>query len=228
MGFAYRASDVRGTERVILVLDRSVSMDEKDWTPSRLAGAIEASEALIDLKTQQYPADEVGVVAFASQAKVIHKPARLALGAKSIKRCLRRLGTAWATNITAGLKLAEDLLYGRTGGKEVKGWLSRLLYDQQSVAQKPAAVKTANRVILLTDGEHNDGAKPYRIASKLKARGTIIDCIGIGGGPGSVDEGMLKKIASIDADGTPRYCFIGDKQKLIRKFKKLAVHIRPA
>jgi hypothetical protein len=82
------------------------------------------------------------------------------------------------------------------------------------------------RIILLTDGEHLGGISPIDIANKLKSIGVTIDCIGIGGSPMEVDERLLKQIASRNPDGSIRYCFIGDQQKLLKKYRSLAHHIR--
>ncbi|NIA31634.1 MAG: VWA domain-containing protein [Actinobacteria bacterium] len=90
--------------------------------------------------------------------------------------------------------------------------------------------KTTNgstrRIILLTDGEHLGDENPIHIAIRLKKAGVIIDCIGIGGSPKDVDERLLKQIASRNSDDSIRYCFVGDQQKLLRKYQTLAHHIR--
>jgi len=234
LSLASRAVNGLRPERVILVLDHSGSMEEGDWHPSRLDAAIEASEALIHLKVEKHPDDEVGVIAFSTRASVVHSPVRVSRAADSMVRALRRLSPGSSTNITAGLKLAEELLVadtiraGRGPCKTVGTWLSWLLCEPRPQAPAPKPVRPAYRIIVLTDGEHNEGAGPYGIASRLKTKGTVIDCIGIGGTPKAVNERMLKKIASKQPDGHPRYCFIGDKEKLILKFRELAAHIRPA
>jgi len=53
-----------------------------------------------------------------------------------------------------------------------------------------------------------------------------IECIGIAGTPESVDERTLKKIASIDENGNPRYYFIKDTSELVRKYESMAHHLR--
>ena len=85
---------------------------------------------------------------------------------------------------------------------------------------------TTRRIILLTDGEHLGKSNPVNIADKLKGIGVIIDCIGIGGSRKDVDEKLLKQIASRNPNGSIRYCFIGDQEKLIRKYSSLAHHLR--
>ena len=89
-----------------------------------------------------------------------------------------------------------------------------------------AILLAPQRIILLTDGEHLGDENPIHIATRLKRAGVIIDCIGIGGSPKDVDEKLLKQIASRNPNGSIRYCFIGDQQKLLRKYQTLAHHIR--
>lgn len=81
---------------------------------------------------------------------------------------------------------------------------------------------------MLTDGEHLGDGNPVNIAKRLKSIGVTIDCIGIGGSPDDVDERLLRQIASRDADGSIRYCFIGDQEQLIQKYQTLAHHIQVA
>jgi len=231
------SSDREYVERMILVLDHSGSMDKTDWKPSRLRGAIAAADALIDVKARRHPDDEVGIVTFSSNAVIIHQPVPVRSGEASLKRALRSIAAEGFTNITAGLaeaykhlseKQSDDQL-GR-GRFDPGTWVGRLLGTSPSGAtlHHEAHDSTVRRVVLLTDGEHNCGRSPQPLAAKLKARGILIDCVGIGGSPNEVDEKCLRAIASQNGDGSVRYCFIGDKAALIKKFEQLANRIRPA
>lgn len=82
------------------------------------------------------------------------------------------------------------------------------------------------RIVMLSDGAQTKGPSPIPMAERLKEMGVTIDCIGIGGRPEDVDEGALKAIASKNPDGSTRYCFIKDRESLIRKYETLASHIR--
>jgi len=231
MNFAAAPPGEDRTETLILLLDNSGSMESEDWPPSRLAGAIKASEALVDLKVRQYPHDRVGVVAFCGSAQTVHWPTGARTGAKDLKRSLSRLEADSATNITAGLETASQMLVGETNQSSNKGrlvgWLAELLFEPPPV-ERPADKLSAGRIVLLTDGEHNTGRSPKAAAGRLKAAGVTIDCIGIGGSPDEVDEKLLKAIASVGPNGQPRYAFIADKQDLIRKFQQLGNRLRPA
>jgi len=142
------------------------------------------------------------------------------------------------TNFTAALELAEAFLFDRPIHKAtprnrgIFGFLSWLLYDAQGLSSNyiREISKEGNcvrRIILLTDGDYNEGGSPMKVACRLKNKGVVIDCIGIGGSPDEVELEKIKEVASCNPDGSLRYCFIGDQQSLIRKYESLAHHIRP-
>ena len=79
-------------------------------------------------------------------------------------------------------------------------------------------------MVLLSDGHNNTGPDPRPIAHRLK-RSAVIECIGIGGSPSDVDEELMKDIASAYPDGTKRYRWIGDPERLEEAFIELAVGI---
>jgi hypothetical protein len=233
MDFAQPPQGRGWPERLVLVGDGSASMATTDWSPSRLYAVVEAASALISVKQANHPDDEVGVVTFNTDARVLHPVVRVGSGAEELKQALRRADAAGNTNIRAGLKEAQHLLFSArlgTSGAGFLGWFDRLgksLYGVQPAAPK-AAPKPEKllRIVLLTDGEHNTVLSPVGLAQKLKEAGVVIDCIGIGGSPANVDEKLLKNIASKNKDGSVRYCFIGDKEQLIQKYRQLANRLR--
>lgn len=204
-------------ERLIVCLDVSPSMENTDWPPSRLAAAMEATEALIERKRSIAPRDEVGVVTFSGHASVLSAPREVGRYAGELANAVRRAETGSATNITAGLQKAEPML--RPGRRRM---LDRLFPSTSSTLTTP----WVGRIVILTDGEHNFGPPVEYISERLKKAGVTIDCIGIGGDPSAVDEKLLREICSRHKDGiTPRYSFIGDKSGLIEKFEELAGRI---
>jgi len=111
-----------------------------------------------------------------------------------INRSIRRIKVLGDTNITSGLRKAFDLLGG---------------------------CRSTAQIVLLTDGHHNSGRGPLNIANRLK-QFAIIESVGIGGSPHDVDESLLKRISSAYPDGTKRYHWIGDKERLVQHFHNLA------
>jgi len=238
LNFANSVSGNGQLEFLMTLIDLSPSMEDDDWKPSRKAGAIRANIELIKLKARHHPLDMAGVIGFGSYAELLHDPVKLANGARSICDSLKHIPDPNGTNFTAALKMAEDCFIGKL--KPLKNYIARsalirafseLFYEpDQHILGSTRELCTnkgiTRRIILLTDGKHNDFSNPEKVADRLKNEGVIIDCIGIGGTPKDVDEKLLKKIASRDPDGSIRYCFIGDQQKLLRKYRTLAQHIR--
>ncbi len=232
LNFAKFSSNSSRPECVITLIDLSGSMNDSDWKPTRKAGAIMANIELIRTKARLDSQDSVGIIGFHRKARLLHQPVCLSHGAASLIRSLKSPPDGGSTNFTAALELAQEILF-KSNKKSSQGLLSRLLseilYETESHPAKKARGfqnGTVKRIIMLTDGEHNQGGSPITVASRLKNSGVIIDCIGIGGSPKDVDEKLLKKIASRNPDGSIRYCFIGDQQQLLRKYENLARHIR--
>jgi Mg-chelatase subunit ChlD len=180
-------------ERIVLVLDRSGSMDSQDYPPSRLGAAVDAAREMIRIRAERDPRDEVGIVWFNKMAYVLVDPICLSKGKGRLTNALGILTPEDGTDINAGLSRARDLL-------RTKRW------DIQ------------DRIVLLTDGH---GGQPLDTAKALKANGVVIDVIGIGGSPAAVNEELLCKVAS-SINGDLRYRFIWNRAELFQHFRQLA------
>jgi hypothetical protein len=222
----------------MILIDLSSSMNDGDWPPSRKAAAAKANVELIRVKAQHYPDDVVGIIGFGTDAELLHAPVCLRTGSDDLCHALRRLPDMGTTNFKAPLELAEACLFGKLAskavspGRAISGFLSYLLYDQQGassshIAETQSKGDYLRRIIVLTDGDYNKGGSPRNVARRLKDAGVVIDCIGIGGSPGDVEVEKIREVVSCHPDGSMRYCWIGDQQKLIKKFQSLAHHIRP-
>ena len=223
-------------ELIYVLIDFSPSMEIEDYQPSRKLGAIEANRRLIEAKAASFPDDQIGIIVFSGEAQCIHPPVAAGAGCRQLNQSLGEdVSVSGGTNFAAALELAEQNLFGKRPVVASRGWLARLLGDifmepfdsNTSASSSPGVDGLTRRIIMLTDGEHNGGGDPVKIARRLKKAGVVIECIGIAGSPGEVDEAMLKRIASRDETGKPRYCFIGDTTSLIRKYKSMANQIRP-
>lgn len=172
----------------------------------------------------------MGVIGFGGKARILHAPVCISKGIQGLQRALVDPKASCGTNFTAALNLAGRCLSGKTDRPE-NNFFSRMISEifiepDKSKVSSDKDDNSLKRIILLTDGEHNQGGSPLSTASGLKNAGVIIDCIGIGGSPADVGEDLLKQIASQNPDGSIRYCFIGDQQQLLRKYQSLAQHIR--
>lgn len=230
LDFANHVQSNAASETLMTLIDLSPSMDSDDWKPTRKAGAITANKELIKNKLKSHPADRMGVIGFADNAKLLHAPVCISNGIQGLQRALDNPNGSSGTNFTAALVLAKACFEGKVNQPN-SNFFSRMLSEIFIEAESHELPTDGDdgslkRIIMLTDGEHNTGGSPLAIASRLKNAGVIIDCIGIGGSPADVDEKLLKQIASKNRDGSIRYCFIGDQQQLLRKYQSLAQHIR--
>lgn len=231
-----RSAEAR--ELIYVLIDFSPSMDTGDYQPSRKLGAIEANRRLIEAKVASFPDDQIGIIAFAGKARCLHRSVVAGAGCEQLYRSLRQdVSISGGTDFSAALKLAHECLFGTQPVSASPGWLARmfkglLLEPSDSNPQVSPSPRVddslTKRIIMLTDGEHNGYGDPVKIAGLLHRAGVIIECVGIAGSPREVDEAMLKRIASRDETGKPRYYFIGDTSGLIRKYKSMANQIRPA
>ena len=216
---------------LLTLIDLSGSMYAVDIKPSRMEAAIRANEEIVRVKRQCHPNDRIGVIGFQSSAKLLLPPT-LPSKIVGLEKTIDNAILSGGTDFVAPLKLAYSCFFGRAitvPGNPITKILSSFFFEpgiDKCVSITSGNDKTTKRIIMLTDGEHLGDDNPTNIATRLKKAGVIIDCIGIGGSPKDVDEKLLKQIASRNADGSIRYCFIGDQQKLLRKYQTLAHHIR--
>ena len=186
-----------GPRDCCLVLDASPSMAEKDWKPSRLAGAQEAAREFVRRLAAEEPDARVAVIFYSAMAKVhcALTPATQIDKLRSAIDCVRT--RAAGTSISAGLRAAA-------------GQLSDLTRPWQ--------------IVLLTDGHHNWGRSPMGVVQGLRSR-AIIECVGIGGSATDVDEDLLRSLATSYPDGRKRYRWIGEPAELRKHFHELAGRI---
>ena len=178
-----------------VVVDVSGSMGMRDYPPTRLAGGIHAGIEYADTRAKECPSDRIAVVSFSSEAHLI-LPLTPVTDSKTIRRTIRRLTADGGTDLAEGLRAAVHLFQN----------------------EPPSGRR--RHVIVLTDGQ---GGKPLRMAVKLKERlGVAVDIVGIGGSPGAVNEVLLRRVATTDADGFCHYRFVKDTKTLSEHYAHLA------
>ena len=179
----------------VLVVDASGSMESDDWPPTRLDGAKEASKEFCRRLALEDSDARIAIVAYGCDAET-YCPLITARELTRLEQAIDEIDSLGSTNMRAGLKQALYLL---------------------SHSQRDC------QVVFLSDGE-NTGHSPYPVAAKLREK-AVINCVGIGGSPSDVDEGLMKKVASEYPDGSKRYRWIGDRERLVKHFQNLAGRI---
>jgi len=181
-----------------IIIDRSVSMNTKDYLPSRLQAAKEAAIAFIMAWVAKGTHANICVIAFDNKATLVTRPTSI-VNYKQIVKKIESIAIRGGTDIAIGLKEADRIAAD---------------IDTDSVQ---------GQIILLTDG---CGGHPIPIAEKLKCQfQMVIDVVGIGGSRSQVNEALLKTVATTEPDGTSHYRFIKDAATLKQHYRKLATGI---
>ncbi|MCL2888219.1 MAG: VWA domain-containing protein [Elusimicrobia bacterium] len=155
---------------IMLTLDVSQSMDTPDFTPNRLAAAKAAAENFVHKRTS----DRIGIVVFASEP-MLQSPLTLDYDALLDYLSSVRIGLVRADSTSIGDAIALSAMH---------------LQDSKAKTKI---------IILLTDGENNDGVVPPADAAKSAAAlGIKIYAIAaVGKQEDSFDGGQLREIAEL-------------------------------
>ena len=180
----------------VLVIDASTSMDNADWWPSRLAGAKTVAVAYVQRLRAEEPGACLAVVAFGQTAKTICCLVPVR-ELCLLDHAIHSIDTSARTNMTAGLNSALRAFDGRPAN---------------------------GHVTLFADGHHNYGDDPRNVAQRLRDIATV-ECVGIGASPEEVNEPLLMEVASAYPDGSKRYRWIGDQERLVEQAKPLTGRI---
>lgn len=178
--------DERSPVALTFVIDVSGSMNKQN----RLGLAKRSLERLVDQLTSQ---DEVGIVVYGSNARVILEPTS---SKRAILRAIDRLEPEGATNAEAGLSLGYELASDNFQGRK------------------------NNRVILISDGVANIGKTAHdSILRRIEREANnAITLTAIGVGMGNYNDILMEQLADngdgnyfyIDSDSEARQLFTTD------------------
>lgn len=194
---------------IILSMDTSGSMAADDLAPNRMEAAKTAARAFVQHQPQSV---RVGIVSFSDNAFIVQAPTtdqEAVLAA--IDRLYPQRGTAIGrglqTSLNAIMEVPDNLndSFGPPNGPPNSG-----AFGPQA-APSPTAVPKGTFdsavVVLLTDGENNQGPDPADVAQQASDMGVKVFTVGIGSKEGSVlhiqgrsirtrlDEDLLKQVA---------------------------------
>ena len=185
-----------GVEITVPVIDKTGSMSATDFPPTRLECAKEAALEFIRRKRLLDVRDRTAVVAFEREARLVSVFGRHPYEAQGD---VLGLAASGGTNITAGLRLALELILGEAKGQ-----------------REPTL-----RCILLSDGQHNTGPSPVDdgVLNRMRKTGVIVDTVAIG----PSGEHLLRAIAA-QTGGTFARC--RDFPALLARYRGLAAKKR--
>lgn len=168
-------------QRTVLVVDRSGTMGNDDFPPSRLAAAQASAIEFAKERAARSSKDEIAVVSYEAIARrecSLQSVKQL----KAITRAINGILVGGYTAIGEGLREAEKI-FARTYSS---GLLSRAWNWMNEEQPSTNPNEFLKRVVLLTDGHQCHGCEPLPVAKRLKRDGVQIDCIGVGGHPSTL------------------------------------------
>ena len=188
---------------VILAIDISGSMRAEDIAPSRMEAAKTAARVFVE----QQPRDvRIGIVAFSATSAVVQAPTT---DRDELLSAVNRLRTQRGTAIGSGIITSLNAIFEGPGGEPISaftGSYSRAGSTPMPQQEAPGAYAQAV-VVLLSDGQSNQGPDPIEVVEQAVSLGVRIFTVGLGSLEGAVigvmgrsirvflDEETLKSIA---------------------------------
>jgi Ca-activated chloride channel family protein len=190
-----------GRATVMLALDVSRSMEQRDIAPSRFSAAKSAALSFIN---KQKETNQVGIVAFAGIAQLVQAPST---DPEALETAIHSLttgrGTAIGEGIAAALKTIAEYNQNVAARIDEQG-------TDTPVPATGAAAYEPDIIVLLTDGNNNRGIDPFSAAQQAADSRVRVYTISFGtaagsgdqrgwgyGGNRGIDEATLQKIASL-------------------------------
>jgi Ca-activated chloride channel family protein len=193
----------RGT--VILSLDVSGSMKARDIKPTRMDAVKAAARTFVNVQPRGV---RFGVVAFSGTAILVLPPTS---DKNQVLAAIDRLQPQMYTAIGSGLLAALDAIFPKPSGEgsgSADAPLAPAPQEQEPPPVAPGSDSSA-AIILLSDGQSNQGPDPLDAAEKAANLGVRVFTVGVGTREGAdisfgnftfhaiLDEATLRKIAMI-------------------------------
>ncbi|HEY8476049.1 MAG TPA: VWA domain-containing protein [Chloroflexota bacterium] len=202
---------------VVIALDISGSMAAQDLEPSRLAAAQAAADALV---ARAPPGARLGLVTFSDTAQLVVPPTE---SHSIVRQALRSLQPQGATAIGDGLVAAMEAI---VGAEATRSSLERATGG----ASIPTPPGQSAAVLLLTDGQANQGVSVSTATAAAAMVGVPVYTVGVGTTEGTVvTEGGEPVAAGFDEDSLleiarttgGRYFAAPSRQELERVFAEV-------
>jgi Ca-activated chloride channel family protein len=215
---------------VILSMDVSGSMRATDIKPSRMEAVKEAARIFITKRPRNV---RIGIVAFSGTAELIQPPTA---DNDQLMAAVNRLHPERYTAIGSGLQAALDAIFEKldqnqnqattdTPPPDPNNPLTPAPADQEAPPVPPGSYKSAV-IVLMSDGQSNQGPDPLDVADKAANLGVRVFTVGVGTKEGAIigfegfsfrvilDEATLKSIAGKTAGTYFKASSEGDLQKI--------------
>ena len=216
---------------VILSMDVSGSMRATDIKPSRMDAVKEAAKIFIEKRPRNV---RIGIVAFSGSGELVQPPTT---DNDKLMDAVNRLHPERYTAIGSGLQAALDAIFEKKDQPTDQAQqqaqqpspTDQLLPappDQQEPPPVPPGSYKSAVVVLMSDGQSNQGPDPLDVADKAANLGVRVYTVGVGTKEGAIigfegfsfrvflDEATLKQIANKTAGSYYKASSEGDLHKI--------------
>jgi Ca-activated chloride channel family protein len=214
---------------VILSMDVSGSMRATDIKPSRMEAVKEAARIFIEKRPRNV---RIGIVAFSGSAELIQPPTT---DNDQLLAAVNRLHPERYTAIGSGLQAALDAIFEKpdqaqaatdTPSPDPNNPLTPAPPDQREPPPVPPGSYKSAVIVLMSDGQSNQGPDPLDVADKAANLGVRVFTVGVGTKEGAIigfegfsfrvilDEATLKAIAGKTAGEYFKASSEGDLQRI--------------
>lgn len=167
---------------VILAMDVSISMAATDIKPSRLDAAKSAARVFI---TNQPKNVRIGVVMFGSTSAIVQGPT---VEREALLAAIDRLRLQPGTAIGSGILTSLDAIIHESDAKSATDSFDKNILSTAKPAPPPLPRGTYAPaiIVLLSDGQSNQGFPPLNAAEQAVSQGVRIYTIGLGSPEGAI------------------------------------------
>jgi len=211
---------------VILTMDVSGSMRADDLKPSRIEAAKSAARSFVE---KQPSGVRIGIVSFSDNAFLVQAPTD---DKAAIMAAINRLTPLRGTAIGRALLTSVDAIFEEANAEG--GPLNTASDPTPTPTPVPQGMYEPAIIVLLTDGESNQGPRPLDVIDQVAARGVRVYTVGVGTAEGTVlhiqgrsirtrlDEETLKRVASA-TEGA--YYSATNEKELVAIYDSLSTHL---
>ncbi|MFL5646594.1 MAG: VWA domain-containing protein [Chloroflexota bacterium] len=164
---------------VILAFDISASMGATDLQPTRMAAAVSAAT---DFVHAQPASVIVGVVAFSDSGISVQQPTN---DQDAVIAALGRLRPQRGTSLARGIDASLTAIARAAAGPNVDYYTNRSPEPTATPTPVPPGTHAPAVIVLLSDGENNQGPDPFESVQVASDRGVRIYTVGIGSESGA-------------------------------------------
>lgn len=182
-------------EAVVLLVDRSPSMETTDYLPTRLDAAKQAVLAFYNAKFGVDPRDRIAVLAFDRDCHIVG---------------------AFGQPVSEVWQRVQELRPGDSTA------LGRAIERGFDYVLQHAPSGYARRIVILSDGDTNSGPDPHGFTDRCRQAHVIIDTVGIGSNKSDDYRRGVQHLEALSKATGGLFAYCSDVPRLVGHYRDLA------